>query len=561
MSEESKFFTVGDADEFDPQKWADDGIEDLPNRHPETHIDVLIVGAGYGGLMTACECWRKGHNVVGILERNAGPNYSGKSLLSPKPCMHHSFQPLTASNVGDLIYIQPPGIGILRHWPGMARELEQDRIEAPTYYYKHNGELIYGPSDPTFNDSEYLAERKGLPYVAPVQIRKNFYRMLLRQVARLGLKVDYNQQVDRYLEDESAGVGGVVLKGGATKVAHVVVAADGSKSRADLFIAGEHVPVQSSGMSVFRTAFPGQVALQDDLISKRWGPNGTAVSDAHEFWMGPGMHMGLYVSPQLVAFGLTIRDEHLLQIRGSKQNGRYTSAPTGLSKVVEESWNHPDVNPADVLDVLHKVPGWHPAIEALVKSAPQGTIIHWPLTWRNLRRNWTSKGGRVVQIGDAAHTTIPASLSGGTLAIEDAITLAACLQLSSSGGGAQGNGGAGVPLGTSVYNLLRYQRASCIQKMAFVNAQLLHHTNDWEAIRQNPEKIQLRFPRWIFRHDPEAYAYEKYGQAFLHLVAGDDFKNTNYPPGHEFVPWTIADIQRDVAAGKKLEHLLDGDWS
>jgi monoamine oxidase len=52
----------------------------LPERHAETGIDVLIVGAGMGGLMSALECWRKGHNVVGILERNDGPIYTGLYL-------------------------------------------------------------------------------------------------------------------------------------------------------------------------------------------------------------------------------------------------------------------------------------------------------------------------------------------------------------------------------------------------------------------------------------------------------------------------------------------------
>ena len=70
------FIVVGDKHEFDPEKWAS-SRSSLPKRHPETNINVLIVGAGYAGLMTALECWRKGHNVVGILERNSGPNYSG----------------------------------------------------------------------------------------------------------------------------------------------------------------------------------------------------------------------------------------------------------------------------------------------------------------------------------------------------------------------------------------------------------------------------------------------------------------------------------------------------
>ena len=96
---------VGDGSEFNPERWTpktyqngDSNNEDeatknqnratshqngattksgLPDRHPETGINVLIVGAGMGGLMTALECWRKGHNVVKILERNDGPVYSG----------------------------------------------------------------------------------------------------------------------------------------------------------------------------------------------------------------------------------------------------------------------------------------------------------------------------------------------------------------------------------------------------------------------------------------------------------------------------------------------------
>lgn len=82
----------GDKDEFDPERWTSttsqngDKIDSrLPKRYPETGIDVLIVGAGMGGLMTVLECWRKGHNVVRILERNQGPVYSGSYYVA---CLH-----------------------------------------------------------------------------------------------------------------------------------------------------------------------------------------------------------------------------------------------------------------------------------------------------------------------------------------------------------------------------------------------------------------------------------------------------------------------------------------
>ena len=77
---------AGDRNEFDPERWIANAngshneatdTSKLPKRQSETGINVLIVGAGMGGLMTALECWRKGHNVIGILERNKGPVYSG----------------------------------------------------------------------------------------------------------------------------------------------------------------------------------------------------------------------------------------------------------------------------------------------------------------------------------------------------------------------------------------------------------------------------------------------------------------------------------------------------
>jgi NADPH-dependent 2,4-dienoyl-CoA reductase/sulfur reductase-like enzyme len=71
----SGFLIAGDPAEFNPERW---GTGTLPQRHLETNLDVLIIGAGLAGLMTALECWRKGHNVVGILERSEGPVYAGK---------------------------------------------------------------------------------------------------------------------------------------------------------------------------------------------------------------------------------------------------------------------------------------------------------------------------------------------------------------------------------------------------------------------------------------------------------------------------------------------------
>ncbi|KAF7588222.1 hypothetical protein BBP40_006005 [Aspergillus hancockii] len=491
---------AGDKHEFDPQHWATEPSQ-LPVRSPETNINVLIVGAGMGGLMTALECWRKGHNVIGILERNEGPVYSG-----------------------DIIVLQPSALTTLHHYPDMLHDLQADQIHAAINYKTHTGTHIYGPSVPTFNDPEHTSTRR-VP-VAPAQIRRKFHRMLLRQLARLGLTVSYGQPVRSYFESADGEHGGVVLESGDTLQADIVVAADGLKSRSEILIAGQHAAVKSSGMSIFRTAYPRSLAMGDERVRARWGDS----PPVWEYWLGPGMYIGVFVSPEIVSWGFTPRDT--------------------VDGVARESWE-PDADPEEVVRAMQQAPGWDPAILALVRTAPRGAVVHWPLLWRDLRREWTSPFGRVVQAGDSAHSFIPTSGNGATQAVEDAITLAACLGLA---------GGKGVPVAARVYNLLRYERVSCAQKMSFVNSQLKTET-DWEAVWREPKRIRTRFPRWIFGHDPEAYAGEMYERAERHLLLGEEFANTNIPPGHKFVPWTIEEVYRDIEAGRKVEDMLDGDWS
>lgn len=55
--------------------------------------------------------------------------------------------------------------------------------------------------------------------------------------------------------------------------------------------------------------------------------------------------------------------------------------------------------------------------------------------------------------------------------------------------------------------------------MAPVNPELLARV-DMNEISKDPEKARLRFPKWLFQHDPEAYVYENYGQAFTYLLSG-----------------------------------------
>ncbi|CAI6332013.1 unnamed protein product [Periconia digitata] len=497
--------SAGDKHEFDVEKWVPNTTsDDLPKRHPVTGIDVLIVGAGMGGLVTALECWRKGHNIVGILERNDGPVYSG-----------------------DIIVILPSACAALGNWPALQRDMDLEQVDAEVSYEKYTGEHIYGPTVPPYNDPEHLEARKGKgqrTFIAPAQIRSKFYRMLLRQVACLGITVEYGKTARKYFEDENAGKGGVVLQDGSIRLADIVVAADGLRSEAEILIQGQYTAPVSSGMSIYRTAYPREVAMRDPVVRERWGNK----RSVWEYWLGPGMYMGVFMSDEIVSWGFT---------------------PLDTQGEATESWE-PDTDPERIVDELRKAPGWDPAIAALVRTVPHG-VVHWPLLWRDLHRDWVSKSGRVVQVGDSAHTFTPTSGNGGTQALEDAATLATCLELAGRDRAA---------IGTKIYNLLRYERVSCAQKMTFVNSQLKTAT-DWDEISRDPGKVRTRFPKWIFAHEPEAYAYEKYGEAYAHLTMGAPFVNTNLPLGHTFAPWTLNEVAEAMEKGTRMEDLLDGDWS
>lgn len=82
----------------------------------------------------------------------------------------------------------------------------------------------------------------------------------------------------------------------------------------------------------------------------------------------------------------------------------------------------------------------------MIRATPDGAIVDWPLVWRNPQEITASPKGRVVQVGDAAHTFLPSSGNGANQGLEDGVYLASCLQLA---------GKADVAAGTKVHGVLR----------------------------------------------------------------------------------------------------------
>lgn len=236
------------------------GIDATVMRYPETGINVLIAGAGLGGLTCALECWRKGHNVR-VLDRSSGPLWTG-----------------------DNVQIQPSAILVLRHWPDMGYEIEENQYDVAMSYYKQTGELIWGPAPPMFNDPENKVGRRGFPSVN-AHSRVKLYRAFVSQIGRLGIEIQWGAKVNEYWEDIEQGVGGVVLEDGEKLSADIVVAADGLRTKSNTIVPGMPKELKSSGKAIYRAGFPVEHALADSTVQEMWKFDREG-QPIWQFWLG-----------------------------------------------------------------------------------------------------------------------------------------------------------------------------------------------------------------------------------------------------------------------------------
>ena len=102
-----------------------------------------------------------------------------------------------------------------------------------------------------------------------------------------------------------------------------------------------------------------------------------------------------------------------------------------------------------------------------------------------------------------------------------------------------------------------------MQQTGFLNREELH-TADVSALQENPQNTTIGFfkiGRWVWNHNPEAYARENYEACLAHLTEGTPFKNSNVPVGHVYQPWSLESENKRMEAGVKSNLKQNGDWS
>ncbi|KAK0742685.1 hypothetical protein B0T18DRAFT_447600 [Schizothecium vesticola] len=475
--------------------------------YPPTGLRVLIIGTGLAGLTASLECLRKGHTVQ-ILERNP-----------------------TINTAGDMYFMGLSATRFLSHWPDMAREFDAISLrDAWMETFKHDGTRMI----PALRVADRLRDQGLDPDTPPgtFQMRPLVYQMYVRQVERLGVAIEFGKKVVEYWEEEDKA--GVVTEAGERYGADVVIAADGVGSKSQKLVGGQ-VRAMKSGRAMWRAAFPKEHLDKNPEVkaffSMKEGETGE--EPIIRTWLGPGTYAMTLTRPDTMIWVMN----H--DVTGSEK----------------ESWNH-TIDAAEVLENMDKGVGpapWSPMFKELIKLTPPNTIVNFELFWRNPQPKWASPGGRVVNIGDAAHSFLPASGNGATQAIEDAVSLATCLQL----------GRDNIPEAVRAHVRMRFIRNACAQKMGFSNAELLQDT-DWSKVKLDPRRAQPKLPSWVWSHDPEAYAYEVYDRVVDSIRKGVPFDEDesippNYPPGYKYKPWSIEKIMEDMRNGKTVE-LGEGNW-
>ena len=252
----------------------------------------------------------------------------------------------------------------------------------------------------------------------------------------------------------------LALAGGETATASVVVGADGVHSRLRSVIDPEARPAYT-GTSGFRGLVPTA-----DLPSL---PDPQAI----QLWMGPDAHLLHY------AIGADAGTVNFLAVLEGPDAwtagaGPATAAPGTLAAAFE---------------------GWAPAVREMVTAVPQSD--HWPLYTLPPLSRWSR--GRVVLLGDAAHTMLPHHGQGANQSIEDAAVLSDVLAAP------------GVLTGRhddafTRYERLRRSRTRQVQRSSLVTSDLLHLPDGPDAAARDARLADLDpWLTWIHGTDARTH--------------------------------------------------------
>ncbi|PYH95318.1 FAD binding domain protein [Aspergillus ellipticus CBS 707.79] len=229
----------------------------------ESHLDILVVGAGLSGLATAISCAMSGHTVV-VLEQ-------AKEL----------------AEVGAGLQITPNASRLFSHWK-LPEKLWKDAAEPTSLtVHRYTGEIL--AHEASFDQN--IRAKYSAPFIDLHRV--DLQQALYARAQELGVTFHLDERVDSIDFDTTT----VTTLKGKPLSGDLIVGADGLWSRCrECFYGKKDDPIPTGDLAY-------RIVLTADQISdpelRAWVENPTV-----HFWIGPGAH----------AVGYSLRGGKMLNI-------------------------------------------------------------------------------------------------------------------------------------------------------------------------------------------------------------------------------------------------------
>lgn len=176
---------------------------------------------------------------------------------------------------------------------------------------------------------------------------------------------------------------------------------------------------------------------------------------------------------------------------------------------IAETWSFPGKK-EDVSRYL-KDAGFPKIWDEVLEATPADRIIDYKLVWREPIPTWLSSSKACAVMGDAAHCHLPTSAQGACQAVEDAVTVAICLEK------CEGD----VSLALQVFERIRFNRSHVIHQASILTRNI-YHKNNWtpELVREYPDSLVIPFYPWITEFDVFANAAEHFDRLAQDVRSG-----------------------------------------
>ncbi|KAM0251943.1 hypothetical protein ACHAQJ_007916 [Trichoderma viride] len=333
-------------------------------------MKIIIVGAGIAGLSLAIALSQSGHQVT-ILD--------AASQLT---------------ELGAGVQMTPQAIRYLFKWGLKEDLLAESIIPEHMHVWDGKGGNLLGTVRIKDMETQY-----GAPYI--VVHRAVLHTILHRHAIQASAELLLDSDVVEY---EFAN-GAVHLRNGKRLTADLVVAADGINSLARSKLLGSKDPGSlPTGWAAFRMTTEVSKLKADSTTSNLVDLQ----SRSSNFWIAPHISCMTYL----------IKDATLLNVVLAHRDNINTKGlpPSECSKIVRNMFKDFEPRVQRILDL----------------SASK--IVNYPVYAVPPLPFWTHESGRFILIGDAAHAMAFYMSMGVSIAVEDAATLAAALDLACPSG-------------------------------------------------------------------------------------------------------------------------------